>query len=366
MLGFMVERASVFVTSRGGGRGKRGVSCRVLHLESVARRVGAASTKAFVHPKPRRVLGFFCAGGIRAVDAPTACATPRAWSTEVGPGPPRLRVRESGGWDASERASRVRSGHEEGSSPLGSPRGASNRKMAAARRPTPVFVGGLGKSQSPFVRFVPDAPSTGDRFASVAASEAASDSVGCGRASSSVERRRRVRDGRRDVSGLRENGLRHFRRITHASGATSVRPFRSERSIERGLYAKLISADGLRVMRCDLAATVASAFPQPTADKSKCGQALSEWRAARVSFRQNMAPKQTSVVGRGAAGTRATQRGTPPRPRLCTSLPPRSIPSLCPPPPPHRAASCARRRLAKRTLPPPPAACGALAPRLPT
>ena len=57
MLGFMVERASVFVVSGGGGREGEGVSRRVSRLESVARRAGAASTKAFVHPKPRRVLG---------------------------------------------------------------------------------------------------------------------------------------------------------------------------------------------------------------------------------------------------------------------------------------------------------------------
>ena len=232
--------------------------------------------------------------------------------------------------------------------------------MAAARRPTPVFVGGLGKSQSPFVRFVPDVPSSGDRLASVAASEAASDFVGCGRASSSVERRRRVRDGRRDVSGLRENGLRHFRRITHASGATSVRPFRSEKSIKRGLCAMLVSADGLRVMRCDPSATVASAFPPPTADKS-----LSDWRAARVSFCATIIVHRNKPLS-SARDTRATQRGTPPRPRLCTSLPPRSLQSSCPPPPPRRAASRARRRLAKRMPRPPPAACGALAPRPPT
>ena len=86
MLGFMVERASVFVGSGGGGPGGEGVSRRVSRLESVARRVGAATTEAFVHPKPRRVLGFYRRGnpGSRRTccvrDASSVVKGGRAWS----------------------------------------------------------------------------------------------------------------------------------------------------------------------------------------------------------------------------------------------------------------------------------------------
>ena len=213
-------------------RGRRTKGGKVSVAASQSSRVGRASRRSRLDGGVRAtdaspLLGFY-RRGIRAVDAPAACVTPRAWSREVGPGPPRLRVRESG----SGKRQNARPGAERARGRRFAPRVTSRREAIGKwrqRRPTPVFVGGLGKSQSPFVRFVPDAPSAGDRFASVAASEAAHDSVGCGRASASVERRRRVRDGRRDVSGLRENGLRHSRRITHASGATSVRPFRSEK-----------------------------------------------------------------------------------------------------------------------------------------
>ena len=204
MLGFMVPRASVFVGSGRGGFGFDGVSRRV-----GAARVGRASRRSRLDGGVRATdaspLRGFYRRGIRAGDAPAACVTPRAWSTEVGPGPPRLRVRESG----SGKRQNARPGAERARGRRFAPRVTSRREAIGKwrqRRPTPVFVGGLGKSQSPFVRFVPDAPSAGDRFASVAASEAAPDSVGCGRASASVERRRRVRDGRRDVSGLRETG----------------------------------------------------------------------------------------------------------------------------------------------------------------
>ena len=112
------------------------------------------------------------------------------------------------------------------------------------------------------------------------------------------------------MSGLRENGLRHSRRITHASGATSVRPFRSEKSIKRGLCAMLVSADGLRVMRCDPAATVASAFPPPTADKS-----LSDWRAARVSFCATKKCTETNLCRRRAIP--APHSGARHRVRVC-------------------------------------------------
>jgi hypothetical protein len=345
LLGFMVPRASVFVGSGRGGFGFDGVSRRV-----GAARVGRASRRSRLDGGVRAtdaspLLGFY-RRGIRAVDAPAACVTPRAWSREVGPGPPRLRVRESG----SGKRQNARPGAERARGRRFAPRVTSRREAIGKwrqRRPTPVFVGGLGKSQSPFVRFVPDAPSAGDRFASVAASEAAPDSVGCGRASASVERRRRVRDGRRDVSGLRENGLRHSRRITHASGATSVRPFRSEKSIKRGLCAMLVSADGLRVMRCDPAATVPGAFVRRRIEKRQSSQ---RWRAARVGF-SFFATPETNLCRRRAAASSATQRGTPPRPRLCTSLPPRSLTSSCPPPQPRRAASRARRRLAPRMPP---------------
>ena len=155
-------RASVCFR-RERGRRTRGGRC-----QSPSR----VSSRSRVAPEPPRrkrsctrslaaCLGF-SAWGIQAVDAPAACATPCAWSTEVGPGPPRLRVRESG----SGRRQNARGGC--GADPRGAVRPSghlearSNRKMAAARRPTPVFVGGLGKSQTPFMRFVPDAPSAGD------------------------------------------------------------------------------------------------------------------------------------------------------------------------------------------------------------
>ena len=72
-------------------------------MSAAASRVSSRSRVASEPPRRRRsctrslaaCLGF-SAGGIRAVDAPAACVTPRAWSREVGPGPPRLRVRESG------------------------------------------------------------------------------------------------------------------------------------------------------------------------------------------------------------------------------------------------------------------------------
>ena len=89
-------RASVCFR-RERGRRTRGGRC-----QSPSR----VSSRSRVAPEPPRrkrsctrslaaCLGF-SAWGIQAVDAPAACATPRAWSTEVGPGPPRLRVRESG------------------------------------------------------------------------------------------------------------------------------------------------------------------------------------------------------------------------------------------------------------------------------
>lgn len=113
-----------------------------MKVSVAASRVSSRSRVASEPPRRRRsctrslaaCLGFI-AGGIRAVDAPAACVTPRAWSREVGPGPPRLRVRESG----SGKRQNVRPGAERargGRFAIGSPRGAkqSENGGSAARR----------------------------------------------------------------------------------------------------------------------------------------------------------------------------------------------------------------------------------------
>ena len=66
----------------------------------------------------------------------------------------------------------------------------------------------------------PHAPSSGERIASTVACSAASNAVGCGCASASVEvGRAGLRDGLRDCGGrLRLGRLRHSRLITHTSG----------------------------------------------------------------------------------------------------------------------------------------------------
>ena len=111
-------------------------------MSVAASRVSSRSRVASEPPRRRRsctrslaaCLGFI-AGGIRAVDAPAACVTPRAWSREVGPGPPRLRVRESGSGSV-RTCVRVRSGPEGGGSPSGHLEARSNRRLggSAARR----------------------------------------------------------------------------------------------------------------------------------------------------------------------------------------------------------------------------------------
>ena len=75
---------------------------RVAGNEPVARRVEAASfTEARSCTSCHACFGFWWRG-LRVLDAPAACVTPRAWSTEVGPGPPRLRVNKSERWESQK------------------------------------------------------------------------------------------------------------------------------------------------------------------------------------------------------------------------------------------------------------------------
>ena len=76
----------------------------------------------------------------------------------------------------------------------------------------------------------------------------------------------------------------------------------------------LVSADGLRVMRCDPAATVPGAFVRRRIEKRQSSQ---RWRAARVGFSFSQRPKQTSVVG--ARQHPAPHSGARHRVRVCVA-----------------------------------------------